>query len=202
MDYSTVMPYFVTVVVYAVAPGPLMAVLVVRSIGSDFRGAGGFAAGLCAGMVMVAGAVAFGVGVWAKSSPELLLLIKYFGVAYLLWLAAGTWNSRGGDTQSTAQTGGMFASAFAGIALCVGNPTTLLMYLLMVPIIAPAGVAGFEQMVLVVLVTLAAVGGVFFGTILLARQLNRIIAKPASSTLFNRITAATMALTSAWILAA
>ncbi len=76
------------------------------------------------------------------------------------------------------------------------------MYLLMVPIIAPAGVAGIEQMTLVVLVTFAAVGGVFFGTILLARQLNRIIAKPASSTMFNRITSATMALTSAWILAA
>ena len=202
MDYSTVMPYFVTVFVYAVAPGPLMAVLVVRAIGSDFRGAGGFAAGLCVGMMMVAGAVAFGVGVWAKSSPDLLLLIKYLGVAYLLWLAVGTWNSRSADTQSTAQSSSMFASAFAGIALCVGNPTTLLMYLLMVPIIAPAGVAGFEQLALVVLVTFAAVGGVFFGTILLARQLNRIIAAPSSSRMFNRITSVTMALTSGWILAA
>ena len=94
MDYSTVMPYFVTVVVYAVAPGPLMAVLVVRSLGSDFRGAGGFAAGLCAGMMMAAGAVAFGVGVWAEAKPELFSSIKYFGVAYLIWLAVGTWNSR------------------------------------------------------------------------------------------------------------
>lgn len=202
MDYTTVLPYFVTVVVYAVAPGPLMAVLLVRSLGSDFRGAGGFAAGLCAGMMLVAGAVAFGVGVWAKSSPELLSLIKYAGVAYLLWLAVGTWNSCAGNSASDAQAGGMIASALAGVALCVGNPATLLMYLLMVPIIAPAGAAGFEQMALVVLVTFAAVGVVFFGTILLARQLSRITAAPASSMMFNRITSATMALTSVWILAA
>ena len=202
MDYTTVLPYFVTVVVYAVAPGPLMAVLLVRSLGSDFRGAGGFAAGLCAGMMLVAGAVAFGVGVWAKSSPELLSLIKYAGVAYLLWLAAGTWNNCAGNSASKAQAGGVFASALTGIALCVGNPATLLMYLLMVPIIAPAGAAGFEQMALVLLVTFAAVGVVFFGTILMARQLSRIIAAPASSMMFNRITSATMALTSVWILAA
>jgi threonine/homoserine/homoserine lactone efflux protein len=202
MDYTNVMPYFATVVVYAVAPGPLMAVLIVRSLSSDFRGAGGFAAGLCTGMMIVAGAVAFGVGVWAETSPVLLALIKYFGVAYLLWLAAGTWNSVAGINGSETQAGSLFGSAFAGIALCVGNPTTLLMYLLMVPILAPDGAAGYEQMVLVVMVTFAAASAVFFGTILMARQLNRIIAAPQSSILFNRITSGTMALTSVWILAA
>lgn len=201
MDYSTVMPYFITVFIYAIAPGPLMAVLIVRSLGSDFKGAGGFAVGLCAGMLMVACAVAVGVGVWAKSSPELLSLMKYFGVAYLLWLAFKTWNCQASNNSNQTRGGGLFGSALAGVALCVGNPTTLLMYLLMVPIIAPTGVTGIDQLALVLLVTFAAVGGVFFGTIFLARQLNKIIATPASSILFNRITAGTMALTSAWILA-
>ena len=75
------------------------------------------------------------------------------------------------------------------------------MYLLMVPIMAPAGVTGFEQLALVLLVTFAAVGGVFFGTILLARQLNRVVATPAASNIFNRITSATMGMTAVWILA-
>lgn len=151
--------------------------------------------------MMAAGAVAFGVGVWAEAKPELFSSIKYFGVAYLIWLAVGTWNAGAGNKDLRTQTGGLFASAAAGMTLCLGNPATLLMYLLMVPIMAPAGVTGFEQSALVLLVTFAAVGGVFFGTILLARQLNRVVATPAASNIFNRITSATMGMTAVWILA-
>ena len=65
-----------------------------------------------------------------------------------------------------------------------------------------ACVAGFNQLAFVVLVTFAAVGGVFFGTILLARRLGGIMASPRSSNLMSRITAATVAVTAVWILAA
>lgn len=102
----------------------------------------------------------------------------------------------------TAGQTGCFASAGAGMAICLGNPSTLLIYMLLLPGIAPTGFASSEQMALVVLVTCAAVATVFFGTILLARQLNKIIAVPASSNIFCRIAAATIALTSVWILAA
>jgi hypothetical protein len=74
MDYATIMPYFIAVLALTAAPGPLMAVLIVRSLGSDSKGAVGFAAGLCAGDVLAAIAVALGIGVWAQSKPELMML--------------------------------------------------------------------------------------------------------------------------------
>ncbi len=97
---------------------------------------------------------------------------------------------------------GWLASAGAGMAICLGNPSTLLIYMLLLPGIAPSGFAGAGQLALVVAVTFAAVATVFFGTILLARQLSKIITAPASSNIFCRIAAATIALTSVWILAA
>lgn len=202
MDYSTVLPYFVAVVALTAAPGPLMAVLIVRSIQHDSKGAAAFAAGLCLGDVLAACAVALGVGVWAQTMPGLLAIGKYVGVAYLLWLAVGMWKSRCDSALSESKKDSWLASGCAGLAICLGNPSTLLIYLLLLPIIAPAGVENIELLLLVIAVTFAAVGIVFFGTIVVARHFGRFVASPGSSNIFSRITASVLALTSVWILAA
>jgi threonine/homoserine/homoserine lactone efflux protein len=201
MDYAAVGPYFMAVAALTAAPGPIMAVLAARSLGRDTKGACAFAAGLCAGDVIAVCAVALGLGVWADGQPEWLSLAKYAGVAYLLWLSTKMWNDRSNIASSHKQKRGWLASAGAGMALCLGNPSTLLIYMLLLPGVAPNGIAGFERMALLVLVTFAAVATVFFGTILLARQVNRIIASPGSSNILSRITAGTIAVTSVWILA-
>jgi threonine/homoserine/homoserine lactone efflux protein len=202
MDYLAFGPYFVALVAYAASPGPLMAVLVARSLGNDWKGATVFAAGLCVGEVIAVIAVVLGIGLWAQTNPELLAIAKYAGAAYLFWLAAKMWRDR--SRVSSAQLGkaGWLASFCAGVALCLGNPATLLMQMLLLPLVAPTGVVSVEHMALVVLVTLAAFGIVFFGTIPLARQLNRIISSPGSSSTVNRMTAGAIAVTSIWILAA
>lgn len=201
MDYTAIISYFAAVAALTAAPGPLMAVLVVRSLERDSNGAAAFAAGLCAGDVLAVCAVALGIGVWAQGMPELMSLAKYVGVAYLLWLAVGMWNGRSGFTSAQRRKESCLASAGAGMAVCLGNPSTLLIYMLLLPGIAPTGFTGFGQLALVGLVTFTAVGSVFFGTILFARQLSRIALTPASSTIFGRVTAATVALASVCILA-
>ena len=74
------------------------------------------------------------------------------------------------------------------------------MQMLLVPIVAPKGVVSLEHGALVVLATFAAFGLIFYGTIPLARQFNRIISSRQSTGLFNRLTAGVIALTSVWIL--
>ncbi|HTV69263.1 MAG TPA: LysE family translocator [Rhizobiaceae bacterium] len=202
MDYLAFGPYFVALVAYAASPGPLMAVLVARSLGNDWKGATVFAAGLCVGEVIAVIAVVLGIGLWAQTNPELLAIAKYAGAAYLFWLAAKMWRDRASVSAAQLGKAGWLASACAGLALCLGNPATLLMQMLLLPLVAPAGVTSFEHMALVVLVTFAAFGIVFFGTIPLARQLNRIISSPGSSSTVNRMTAGAIAVTSIWILAA
>lgn len=201
MDYMTVGPYFVALAALTAAPGPVMAVLVARSLGRDCRGAVAFASGLCAGDVIAVCAVALGVGVWAEGRPEWLSLAKYAGVAYLLWLSVKMWNDRSVVASAQQQKGSRLASAGAGMALCLGNPSTLLIYMLLLPGVAPAGIVSVKQIALIVLVTFTAVGTVFFGTILLARQVNRMIASSGSPSTLSRITAGMIAATSVWILA-
>ncbi len=202
MDYSAVALYFAAVVAYTISPGPMMAVIIARTLGRDSKGAAALATGFCAGFVIAVLAVALGIGVWAQSRPDILSLGKYFGVAYLLWLAVGMWNGRSGANAAGQDKGGWLASVCAGIALCLGNPATLLIYMILLPIIAPAGYINAGQMALVALVTFVAVGAVFFGTILIARQFNGIRASHASSRMVGRATAGTLALTSVWMLEA
>ena len=202
MEYSAVAFYVVAVVAYTASPGPLMAVLISRTLGRDAKGAMGLAFGFCIADVIAVLAVILGVGVWAASRPDLLSLGKYLGVAYLLWLAVGMWNA--GETKAGAdiKKTGWFASVTAGIALCLGNPATLLIYMILLPIIAPNGFVSGGQIGFTLLVTFIGAGAVFFGTVLLAKQLSGFIASPRSSKLFARITAATLALTSFWMLTA
>jgi threonine/homoserine/homoserine lactone efflux protein len=202
MDYTAVAAYFVALVAYAASPGPLMAVLVARSLGKDWKGATAFAAGLSLGEVIAVVAVVLGLGIWAQSKPELLALAKYMGVIYLLWLSLKMWNDRSDIASAQLRKTGLLTSVGAGLALCLGNPATLLMQMVLLPIIAPDAALSPGQVGLVVLVTFVAFGIVFFGTIPLARQFNRIISSPGASSGVNRVTAAAIAATSVWILAA
>lgn len=201
MDYLAFGPYFFALVAYAASPGPLMAVLVARSLGNDWKGATFFAAGLSIGEVVAVIAVILGIGIWAQNQPELLTLAKYAGVVYLLWLAIRMWNDHASIASAKIPKVGWLTSASAGVILCLSNPATMLMQMLLLPIVAPRGIVSAEHIGMVILVTFAAFGLVFFGTIPLARQFNRIISSPASTSLLNRLAAGVIALTSVWIIA-
>lgn len=202
MDYTALIAYFAALTALTAAPGPIVAVLVARSLGCDAKGAAAFAAGLCLGDMLVVCAIAMGVGSMAETRPEWFIMAKYAGIAYLLWLAARIWVD--GSTMNPAQLrkSGLFASASAGFGLCLGNPSTVLIYMLLLPTVAPGGIGNAWELSAVLLVTFAAVGTVFFGAILLARQFNRVIASPRSASMLSRGTAATLAVTSLWMLAA
>lgn len=84
------------------------------------------------------------------------------------------------------------------MALCLGNPATVMIYLVLLPGLTHENMALGDQ-ALVLGATLAAVGLVFFGTILLARQINRRMLNAASTTLLRRVTAAFIVVSSLWI---
>ncbi len=202
MDYTALVAYFAALAALTAAPGPIVAVLVARSLGSDAKGATAFATGLCLGDVLAVCAIAMGVGGVAESNPEWFAAAKYAGIAYLLWLAFRIWSDNSMMSAKQTRHGGWLASTGAGIALCLGNPSTVLIYMLLLPSVAPAGIRSAQQLSVVLLVTFAAVGIVFFGAILLARQFNKVIASPKSSTMLSRATAAVISMTAMWMLVA
>lgn len=201
MDYSALAAYFAALLALTAAPGPIVAVLVARSLGSDSRGATAFATGLCLGDVLAVCAIAMGIGGLAQTKPELFAIAKYAGVAYLLWLALRIWKDNALVSVGRQQKSTLLASTGAGMALCLGNPSTVLIYMLLLPSVAPQGITSAHDLSIVLMVTFAAVGMVFFGAILLARQFAKVISSPASSAWLARSTAGMIGLTSLWMLA-
>lgn len=202
MDYPALAAYFAALLALTAAPGPIVAVLVARSLGSDSRGATAFATGLCLGDVLAVCAIAMGIGGLAETRPEWFAVAKYAGVAYLLWLSVRIWNDTSKMSAKQGRNGGWLASTGAGVALCLGNPSTVLIYMLLLPTVAPSGISTAQQLSVVVVVTFAAVGVVFFGAVLLARQFNKVIASPKSTILLSRATASVVAVTAVWMLVA
>jgi len=202
MDFMALAAYFAALAALTAAPGPIVAVLVARSMGSDARGALAFAAGLCLGDVLAVCAIAMGVGSIAQNSPQWFALGKYAGIAYLLWIALRIWNDSSPTRTVEPRRASLLASTGAGLALCLGNPSTVLIYMLLLPTVAPTGIGSAEHLLAVVAVTFVAVGGVFFGAIFLARQFNRVISSARSSNVLSKATSLVIAATSLWMLTA
>lgn len=70
MSFAELISYFITLVVIAVAPGPVVLMLMVRSASSDVTGAAWFGIGVAIGGVFIISAVCFGLSTWISSVPE------------------------------------------------------------------------------------------------------------------------------------
>ena len=83
--------FFVTVIAIAVAPGPVVLMLIVRSASNDAAGAVSFGLGFALGGVLIISAVCFGLSAWLTSVPGVLAYSKYVMMAYISWMAWGIW---------------------------------------------------------------------------------------------------------------
>jgi threonine/homoserine/homoserine lactone efflux protein len=151
--------------VLAVAiPGPGVAAIIARSLGHGLRGAPAFIAGFLAGDLIWFTCAATGLAMLAQSAYTVFVVVKYAGVAYLLYLAYRLW---------TAPAQVMDASArvvrerplqlFLGsVALTLGNPKTMIFFLAVLPTVVELkslSLAGFFEIVSVIVVILPLVLG-------------------------------------------
>src|SRR5262249_14600149 len=87
MTASQVIPFLLFAVVAAITPGPSN--LILTSTGANvglFRGLPCLG-GVVIGMGLMMFLVAFGLGIVVLASPGLILVLKWGGIGFLLWLA-------------------------------------------------------------------------------------------------------------------
>lgn len=186
METLTLLPFFLAVMAVTAAPGPLVAIVVTRTLSRDAQGAAAFAAGVCLGDMIAILAIALGLGVWAQNSPEWLAVLKFAGGAWLFWLAVQIWRDSGKTVVASPARRGWLASVGAGAALCLGNPATFVFYMVLLPTAAPQGLADTGMLTSVLVVSLLAVGASLTAMILIATGLQRVLASRSASTLFGR----------------
>lgn len=194
MDASSLLIFAGALVVAAGSPGPSIAALVARVLVKGWREVLPFLAAMWVGEAVWLALAVFGLAVVAQTFHLLFVVIKYLGVAYLLYLAWKMWTApvavEDGDLPRERSAGKLF---LAGMAVTLGNPKIMLFYLALLPTIIDlhdVSALGWLQLTLTMLTVLVAVD---MAWALLAAQARRFLRSARAMRAANRTGATIMA---------
>jgi threonine/homoserine/homoserine lactone efflux protein len=164
MDLASVLLFAVALLIAAAIPGPSIAALIARVL---TQGAGrnvGFTAGLVVGDMLWLAAAVYGLATLAAEAHQVIVVLKYLGAAYLIYLAYKMWTAPAAEPLPAAASGRKHLGSFAGgITMGLSNPKTMLFYPL-VPNLIPlseVGASTFAELLGVQAIVLAVVLGAY-----------------------------------------
>lgn len=134
MELSALLLFAAALFVNAGSPGPSIAALVARVISGGLGSVLPFLAAMWIGEALWLVAALLGLGVLAEMFQSAFLVIKYAGVAYLIWLAARMWRAPVAvDGGSLPEPGDGLRMFLTGMALTIGNPKIMVFYVALLP---------------------------------------------------------------------
>lgn len=141
MTLSGFIAYSGALALAAIIPGPQLVAIVAQALRAGYRQAAWITIGMVAGDVLYLAAVLAGLAYIAETFSALLIVIKWAGVAYLIWLAVQFWRSGiAPDEEQSSRRERTGKSAFlAGVLVTLGNPKSVLFYIAIVPTIVDLG---------------------------------------------------------------
>ena len=112
-----------------IAPGPDILYLLTKSLSEGAKIGFILACGLVSGIFFHTMLVMLGVAALIQSSPIALTILKYFGAAYLLFLAFSAFKSTGNIKLGKADSKSSYSSIYRrGLLMNVLNPKVLLFF--------------------------------------------------------------------------
>jgi threonine/homoserine/homoserine lactone efflux protein len=196
-----VLEFVLIVLVLELTPGPNMAYLATLALDRG-RQAGLLAtAGVAAGLTVHAIVAAFGLGVLISQSPLLYGVLRWTGVAYLLYLAWETWQSNAREQAELAASAP--ASLFwRGFFSNVFNPKSILFFIAVVPGFIqydPRGAGLLAQAAALGAIYIAIATAIHTSIVLLASQLSALLIAGSHRKPVRRILAVTLMLVAVWL---
>ena len=137
MSFSS-LPLFAGVYLAATAsPGPGIAALVARVLGQGLGGIAPFVAGFVVGDLIWFSVAATGFAVLAHQFAGVFTIIRWAGVAYLLYLAWNMWRApaRAADVGPAARGSSGWRLFFGTLSLTLGNPKVIVFFLSIMPLV-------------------------------------------------------------------
>lgn len=153
---------FGAMLVLALLPSASVALVVARSITHGVR------QGIAVGVGIVVGDITFlllamlGLAFIAEVLGVWFLLLRLLGAAYLIFLGLSLFRSGRAVPSPALQAGGeggLIMSLVAGFALTLGDAKAIVFYLSLLPMFIDPATAGTADVVSIIAITVAAVGG-------------------------------------------
>ena len=191
MPVADTLSYFITLVAIAIAPGPMLLLLLTRAASNDIGGAFGFAIGAAFGSLTIITAVCFGLSAWLTEFPAVLGYSKYIMLAYILWIARDMWKG-GFDMQGAevAKRSGFGLALAMGFTTCILSPYMLVLFPLVLPEIMNITQIVMPEFLIIAATTFLAEATAAILIVGFAARLRRIAKSPHAMLIMNRALAA------------
>jgi threonine/homoserine/homoserine lactone efflux protein len=181
--------YVTAVFLIAGTPGPNMLHVMVQSIHHGPRRAVFSMAGLMSAVLLCLLASAAGLGALLKASPALYEVLRYAGVAYLVWLGIKAWRAPVGgdaaDPHTRRSAGALFAT---GLGTGLSNPKLIIFAAALFPQFLDMSRPFWIQLVILV-ASFVVIEGCWYGVYALGgRSLAAWLTPANRQKLFNRAT--------------
>lgn len=194
MSATSLLIFAGALLVAAGTPGPSIAALVARVVAKGFRDVFPFLAAMWIGEAIWLSMAVFGLAFVAQTFHLAFVVVKWVGVAYLVWLAWKMWTApvaiKEGDMPRAESPAKLF---LAGMAVTLGNPKIMMFYLALLPTIIDLGsvtLLGWAELTLTMALVLVAID---LSWVLAAAQARKFLKSRRAMKIANRVSAATMA---------
>jgi len=193
MDLSALLIFAGALALAAGSPGPSIAALVARVISRGYGGVVPFTAAMWIGEAVWLALAVFGLSVLAQTFYWAFLIIKYLGLAYLVYLAYKMWTAPVAVTEDELpQADSSFRLFLTGLAITLGNPKIMVFYLALLPTIIDLNnisLIGWGELTATMFVVLAAID---IGYIVLAGRARKFIRSAKAMRAANKCSALAM----------
>lgn len=198
------MPDFLTLGGFALAsmlieltPGPNMAWLVLLTLGEGRKAGLAAVLGVALGLAAVGGAAALGLAALVSASPVLWNLLRWSGVAFLLWLAWDGWRGAS-DGAGVAHRVGPRAAFRRGLVTNLLNPKAALFFVAVLPGFVDDGAPALPQTLALSAIYVAVATAIHAGLVLLAGVARPVILQPRRERTVRRGLSVLLALVAVW----
>jgi threonine/homoserine/homoserine lactone efflux protein len=176
------------------SPGPGIAAVIARALGSGLRGSPAFIAGFVIGDLVWFLCAASGLALIAKAYAPLFMLIKYAGAAYLIYLAYKLWTAPAASPGEAPAKEDTNLRLFLGsLALTLGNPKVMVFFLAILPTVVDLQnltLLGIAELAILITVIISSV---LTGYAVLAARARRFVTSPNAIRKVNRVSGAALA---------
>lgn len=143
MSLTDVLSFIFASIILAFTPGPDIIFVIVTSLGQGFKTAFKFILGLTTGIILHTTLIVVGISTLISQSSYGLIVLKYFAVLYLLWLAYLTFIHR----KESIHLNNQYPKSnyfIRGFVMNVTNPKVLLFFLAFFPQFANLDQEGYQ----------------------------------------------------------
>jgi threonine/homoserine/homoserine lactone efflux protein len=178
----------------ALSPGPGLAAILSRALGSGTASGLAVTFGLVIGDALFLAIAMVGLSAIANAMGPMFQAVKYTGAAYLIWLGVHAWRDAGKPFELSTQASGapwsraLWKDIGLGLMVTLGNPKPILFYGALLPTFLDLTTIGARDFAMLMSVVIVVSFLVYGGYILLIERARRHLSSTRTIQNLNKAT--------------